>query len=66
MITVVGEVKYVLDYTVQVDMTEEQWDLLRTADQNEIIDGLVVDSGQMKNVYLHSAEVYDIFTKKEG
>lgn len=65
MIIVNGEAKIRVDYSVELDMTEEQWDSLSEKKQNEILDSAIdwmyaCRSGEVDNI-----EVYDVIPKLE-
>lgn len=64
MINVQGDIRYRLSFTYKIDMTEEEWDALSVRKQNELLDDLVVNSGDLRNLEVMDVEVDDVWTDK--
>lgn len=60
MITIDGTAKLRVSFSVEVDMTVEQWDSLSERKQNEIIEGLVDWMDECRSGEVDDIEVDDV------
>ena len=59
MIRVYGEARFALDFVIDLDMTEEEWDSLSWREQNQIIDDNL-NMEDFQNLVLDDADVFDL------
>jgi hypothetical protein len=60
MITVSGTATLKVNYSVDLDMTEEQWDALSEKKQNEILDSTIDWMDECRSAEVDEIEVDDV------
>lgn len=59
MIKVSGTATYTVDFELQLDMSEEEWDRLSDRQQNEVIDNFI-GLYEMESAEMDDCDVWDV------
>lgn len=59
MIRVIGTARFNVDFRLDIDMTEDEWDLLSESDQNTYIDDCI-GMNEMESAEMSDCDVWEV------